>query len=77
MEVKLKDRLIGKGLSGMMKSVGAVYQRITKISAKATEVDAVGFAAYEASKECQVRMAEVECQRSQAFAEARKNLLRC
>jgi hypothetical protein len=77
MEVKLKDRLVGNGLAGIMKNVGAIYRRIAKISAKGAEVDVIGVAPYEASRECQAHVAEIECQRSQSLAEARKNLLRC
>jgi hypothetical protein len=77
METKLKDRLIGKGLSRMIKNAEAIYQRIAKISVKASRVDAVGFAECETSKEYQVHLAEAQCERAQALAETRKSLSRC
>ena len=78
METKLKDRLVGKGLSGFVKNVEAVYQRMTKVSVKASNVDVAGLGSYEMSKEHQAHLAVVECERSRALAEARKGLLgRC
>jgi len=77
METKLKDRLIGKGLSGMIKNVEAIYQRITKISVKASRVDVVGFSQRETSKEYQAHLAEVQCEQAQALAETRNGLSRC
>jgi len=71
MEVKMKDRFGGKGVSGMMKSVGAMYQRIAKISAKASEVDAAGFAHAGASKEYQAYHAKVASARARAVADVR------
>lgn len=78
MEMKLKDRLLGKSLSGFVKNVEAFYQRMNKVSAKASNVDVADLGSYEMSKEHQVHLAEVECERSQALEEARRSLVgRC
>jgi len=75
METKLKDKLIWKGLSGRIKNVEAIYQRITKISAKALDGDGVSFVPYETSQEYRAHMDKVERERFQALAETRRHLL--
>lgn len=77
METKVKEKLKGNGLFGMIKNVEVLYQRITKkFSVKASEVAATSFTPYEISEAQKAHMLEVELRRSQALAEAqRQNLL--
>lgn len=77
MEIKMKDKVVGKGISGMMKSVGAAYQRIAKIWVRASEAEVSGFAAYEISREYQAYRAEVESARAQAVSESHRVQSRC
>ncbi len=77
MEVKLKESLVGKRLYGMMRNVGALCRRMPRMSFKVAEVDLSSFAPYEVSRECQVQLVHVECERSQAVAEVRQSLRGC
>ena len=76
MEVKLKDRLKGTGL-GMMKSVEAFYQRITKkLTIEALEVPAASSIPYEVSEAYRAHL-EMEQEQSQALVEAHRQALHC
>ena len=73
METKLKERMKGNGLFGMIKNVEVLYQRITKkFSVKTSEVAATSFTPYEISEVQTANMLEVELRRSQALAEAQR-----
>jgi len=77
MEVKLKEKLQGKGLYGMVKNVEAFYQRITKkISVKASVVTAASPTPYEISEAQKAHQLEVERKRSQALEEAQRRTFR-
>ena len=77
MGTKLKERLKGNGLFGMIKNVEALYQRVTKkISVKASGVATASSTPYETSEAYKAHMLEVELKRSQALAEARRQNLR-
>ena len=75
-EVKLKESLVGKRLYGMMRNVEALLHRIPRMS-RVAAVDLASFAPYEVSRECQVQLVQVECERSQAMAEVRQSLRGC
>ena len=77
METKLKERMKGNGLFGMIKNVEVLYQRISKkFSVKASEVASTSFTPYEISEAQKANMLEIELRRSQAFAEAQRQSLR-
>ena len=77
MEIKLKERLKGNGLFGMIKNIEVLYQRVTKkISMKTSEVAIASSTSYETSEAYKAHMMEVEFKRSQALAEARRQNLR-
>lgn len=76
-EVKLKESLVGKRLYGMMRNVGALRHRMPRMSFRVAEVDLASFAPYEVSRECQVQLVHVECERSQVLAEVRQSLRGC
>jgi hypothetical protein len=77
METKLKERMKGNGLFGMIKNAGGLYQRITKkFSVKDSEVATTSFTPYEISEVHKANMLEVEFRRSQALAEAQRQSLR-
>lgn len=76
-EVKLKESLVGKRLYGMMRNVGALRHRMPRMSIRVAEVDLASFAPCEVSRECQVQLVHVECERSQAIAEVRQSLRGC
>lgn len=73
METKLKERLMGNGLFGMIKNVEVLYQRVTKkILVKASGVATTSSTPYEISEAHKAHMLEVEYKRSQALAEAHR-----
>ncbi|MDH5690692.1 MAG: hypothetical protein OEY81_04630 [Candidatus Bathyarchaeota archaeon] len=77
METKLKEKLIGNGIFGMIKNVEVLYQRITKkFSVKASEVAPTNFTPYEISEVYKAHIVGVEFSRSQALAEAQRQSLR-
>jgi len=77
MEIKLKERLKGNGLFGMIKNVEVLYKRVTKkISMKTSEVAIASSTPYETSEAHKAHMLEVELRRSQALEEARRQNLR-
>jgi len=77
METKLKERLTGNGITGMIKNVEVLYQRITKkFSVKASDVAAASFTPYETTKASKANIVEVERNWSQTLAEARRQNLR-
>lgn len=76
METKLKDKLVGRS-SGMMKNLGVLYQRVTKVAVKPCEADAVGLASYYTSVECEAQTVRFEGERSRSQAEAYKSVMRC
>lgn len=77
METKLKETVVGKSFSGLMKNIGAMYHKIIRVPVETTEIDAVSAAGYESSTERQAQSIRFEVDRSQAQAEARKNLMTC
>jgi len=77
METKLKEKLKGNSLFGMIKNVEVLYQRVAKkISMKASEVAIASSTSYETSEAYKAHMLEVEFRRSQALTEARRQNLR-
>jgi hypothetical protein len=71
METKVKEKLKGNGLFGMIKNVEVLYQRVTKkISTKASGVAIASSTPYETSEAHNAHMLEVEFRRSQALEEA-------
>ena len=75
METKLKERLKGNGLFGMIENIETIYQRITKkISVKTSGAPTA--TPYEVSEVHKAHMLEVELKRSQALAEAHRQNLR-
>ena len=71
METKLKDRLKGSALYGMINNIEAIYKRVTNIfSDTASKVAVASFTPYEASEQHKTHMLETERKRSQALAEA-------
>jgi uncharacterized protein HemY len=76
METKLRERLKGNGLTGMIKNVEGIYQRVTKkISMRASEAATASPVPYETSEAHKAHMLEVEFRRSQALADARRQNL--
>lgn len=77
METKSKEGLKRNGLHGITQNIKAVYQRMTmKFSVEASGVAALSVTSYETSGACRSYSLEVECRRSQAFAEAHRQTLR-
>ena len=77
MEMKLKEKLKGNGLFGMIKNVEVLYQRVTKkISIRTSEIAIASPTPYETSEAHKAHMLEVEFRRSQALTEARRQNLR-
>ncbi len=78
METSFKGELGGKAHHGVLKSLGVVYQRVTRISlqnALPYEMFAGGLP-YEASKTYRAMRTEFECRKSRALIDANSCLLR-
>lgn len=76
METKVKERLKGNGLFGVIKNVEVLYQRATKkISTKASEVAIASSTPYETSEAHKTHMLKVGFRRSQSLEEARRQNL--
>jgi hypothetical protein len=68
MEVKLKEKVQGNGLYGIIENVEAFYQRITKkILVKASGATTASPTPYEISEAYRAHQLEVERKRSQAL----------
>ena len=78
MEASLKTITGGKSQRGIMKSLGAFYQRVTEISLQSAlpcEMFANG-TSYEASKTYRTMKSEFEHKRSVAMVDAQRQALR-
>jgi len=72
MEVRIKDRLRGHGLHGIIKNSGAIFQRmLTRFSTKTPEI-APGECSYETSETYKSQVLKAEHRISQAWADAER-----
>lgn len=71
MEIRVRDRLKGSGLYGMIKNAEAAYQRATsRFTAKVSGGSVASFAPHEVAEAQRAHLLEAELKRSQASAEA-------
>ncbi len=77
METRLKDTVVGRSFTGLVRNLGAMYRKIMRGSVQTTKIDIVDIVGYESSAECKTQSVRFEIDRSQAQAEARKNLMTC
>jgi hypothetical protein len=76
METKFREKLRGNGLYGLVKDLKAAYQKVPKLSVKASGATVAASAPYETSKAHKTLMLEFECNRAQAVAEANRQTFR-